>query len=262
MREEARAFYAEWRRRSRQSPPVSLPQAALLALVCVLAVAFTAMFFDAQIARAARDLPRWVRDIFGLITLIGASGYIFAFSAFTALMASATSRTVDDLRMREGLRLLAGRALVVFAVAATSGIASQILKHLIGRARPRLMDQLGPFHFDPMTFKAVQASFPSGHTITAFAIAWTLGLFLPKRRIALFSLAVLVALSRVVLGSHYPGDVVAGAAIGIAAAWVTCRAFAARRLVLDHDAGGIVPRGRGLVLPALRAFAGAGKARA
>jgi undecaprenyl-diphosphatase len=57
-------------------------------------------------------------------------------------------------------------------------------------------------------------SFPSGHSITAFAIAVSLGLFYPAIFPGLLFLAVSVALSRILLGMHFLTDVLAGAALG------------------------------------------------
>lgn len=57
-------------------------------------------------------------------------------------------------------------------------------------------------------------SFPSGHTLHAVAYAWVLGWHYPLAAWVLAPYAVLVALSRVVLGLHYPSDVLAGAFVG------------------------------------------------
>lgn len=234
----------------------------IAAVVLLAAIAGTVWFLDAPIAQNARLLPPYMRRFFGWVTLIGSSGYIFALSALFATAAAVAASPARDATTALALRLLAGRAAVVFTVTATSGIASQVLKHLIGRSRPRLLDSAGAWNFDPLSFASVQASFPSGHTITAFAMAWTLGLFLPAWRIPLFGMAILIAISRVVVGAHYPGDVLAGAVVGMAAAWLTCRAFGARHLVLRYWRGSIVPRGEGLISPALRSLAGGGKASA
>jgi undecaprenyl-diphosphatase len=70
-----------------------------------------------------------------------------------------------------------------------------------------------------------QFSFPSGHTITAFAIAVSLSRFYPDLAPGLLFCAISVAASRIVLGMHFLSDVLAGAAIG------TALAFAASHLV-------------------------------
>ena len=62
-----------------------------------------------------------------------------------------------------------------------------------------------------------QFSFPSGHTITAFAVAVSLSMFYPALLVGLLFCAVSVAASRILLGMHFLSDVLAGAAIGTAA---------------------------------------------
>jgi undecaprenyl-diphosphatase len=64
------------------------------------------------------------------------------------------------------------------------------------------------------------SSFPSDHATAAFAIATALLLRHRKAGLAALALATLLALARVVVGTHYPSDVAAGAAIGVAAALI------------------------------------------
>lgn len=57
-------------------------------------------------------------------------------------------------------------------------------------------------------------SFPSGHTLHAVMFAAMLAHYIPTLAPMLIALAVLIAASRVVLGLHYPTDVIVGASIG------------------------------------------------
>ncbi len=64
-------------------------------------------------------------------------------------------------------------------------------------------------------------SFPSGHTASAFCMAIMLSCFFPALATLFFILASLTGLSRLVLQVHFPLDVLAGSALGIAAGyWV------------------------------------------
>jgi undecaprenyl-diphosphatase len=57
-------------------------------------------------------------------------------------------------------------------------------------------------------------SFPSGHTCAAISMALVLSQSFPGAALLLFTLAVMVGISRIYLGVHYPTDVIAGGAIG------------------------------------------------
>jgi membrane-associated phospholipid phosphatase len=102
---------------------------------------------------------------------------------------------------------------------AAAGVSVQIVKYTAGRTRPELW--LGPFHHA----RAAATSFPSGHTVGAFALAGVLMLASPSRtmRIIAFLLALSVAMSRVLAFRHWTSDVLASAAIGMILAMVAVR---------------------------------------
>ena len=76
-----------------------------------------------------------------------------------------------------------------------------------------------------------QFSFPSGHTMTAFAIALVVSYFYPTLEWPLYFLAVSIAVSRVVLGMHFLSDVLAGAVLGSALGLASIVTFASYGLV-------------------------------
>jgi undecaprenyl-diphosphatase len=103
-------------------------------------------------------------------------------------------------------------ALAACTLAVTAGVALFMgLKRTFRRSRP---SELGPHCWSDL-LPPDQFSFPSGHTITAFAMAASLTPFYPGLLIPLSFCAASVAASRVVLGMHYLTDVIAGAGIGI-----------------------------------------------
>lgn len=110
---------------------------------------------------------------------------------------------------------LRNRAAYVFGAVLISGIGVLIVKAIVGRARPYKVEATtGEMFFNPLSLASDFASWPSGHTTTAFAFAAAVGLLYPRSRWLLFPLAALTAYSRMALGVHYLGDVVMGAIWG------------------------------------------------
>lgn len=86
------------------------------------------------------------------------------------------------------------------------------LKHIIGRPRPRLTHS-GGWQWWPSLESGLD-SFPSGHTSATVAVVTVLARALPRLRWVPFALAAWVGASRIWRGSHFPGDVVGGMALG------------------------------------------------
>jgi undecaprenyl-diphosphatase len=93
-----------------------------------------------------------------------------------------------------------------------AAVSANILKHAIGRPRPKFM-HAGNFEFSPAGGSGWD-SFPSGHAAAAFAVATVLATKFPRARWPILALAVAIAASRVIRGSHYLTDVAGGAALG------------------------------------------------
>ncbi len=89
-----------------------------------------------------------------------------------------------------------------------------LLKNSIRRPRPK-ESIIG---FIPRHKPSDQFSFPSGHTAAAFLFATLLSAFYPQVMVLAFSIAGLIALSRVLLGVHYPSDIAAGILLGCGSA--------------------------------------------
>ena len=111
-----------------------------------------------------------------------------------------------------------------------AGLLAQMVKHLVGRARPELW--LGPAHYAPGS----STSFPSGHTVGAFALAGVLifGSRSWPLRIAALALACGVGLARVLAFRHWTSDVTASAVLGLVSAWIVTRAVVRR---VEYEGG-------------------------
>jgi undecaprenyl-diphosphatase len=127
---------------------------------------------------------------------------------------------------------LATRRSVPFAILLTAGsvwtadILVLAIKAMAERPRPSAAVP----EADPL-MRAGGWSFPSGHAATAFAGAVALTYLWRRWAPAFFVLAVAIAFSRVYVGVHYPGDVLAGAALGtlVGLAWVAALRLPRRR---------------------------------
>lgn len=112
------------------------------------------------------------------------------------------------------------------SIAVTSVVVNAALKPLGRRRRPDVVAHAVPVARHVRM--PVSTSFPSGHSASAFAFASGVAATQPAVAIPLRGLATLVAYSRVHTGVHYPGDVLAGALLGVSFAQLTAFARAAR----------------------------------
>jgi undecaprenyl-diphosphatase len=100
---------------------------------------------------------------------------------------------------------------VVLAIGLASLITDGVVKPLVGRHRP-YTDRSDVVL---LAGRPTDASFPSSHAANSFAGAYVLARVFPEFRAAFWTLAILVAFSRVYVGVHYPLDVAAGAVLGL-----------------------------------------------
>ena len=139
--------------------------------------------------------PRWVR-VWMICATRGGDGWLWYSLGLMVLLFG------GDMRFR---------ALAAGALASGTGIAIFLrLKKLFHRRRPGTFEP----HCWATLLPPDQFSFPSGHTITAFAVAVSLAAFYPDLAIGLVFCALSVGASRVLLGMHFLSDVMAGAVIG------------------------------------------------
>jgi membrane-associated phospholipid phosphatase len=104
-----------------------------------------------------------------------------------------------------------------------------LVKIAVRRDRPRLR------RLPPLASAPSELSFPSAHATASFAAATAMGRVQPKARLPLFALAGAMCLTRPYLGMHYPSDVLAGAALGLAigAGWPGLRGRGTEDRLID-----------------------------
>ena len=100
---------------------------------------------------------------------------------------------------------------LIAALVLASYLATGVFKEIVGRLRPEFLLK----NINVYTYTNDYLSFPSNHTAVAFAGAVVLAKIFPKGAWFLYTLATLIAFSRIYLGVHYPLDVVAGMILGM-----------------------------------------------
>jgi membrane-associated phospholipid phosphatase len=206
------------------------------AIACV-AVVLSMLFLDQPIYQFASGLPMWLVDLFFEITDFGRSGWILVPTGGLIVVIALLASPAFDHMTRGVLAMVVVRIGFVFIAVGLPGLIAAIVKRWIGRVRP---SALGPFAYEPFSWRPQYASLPSGHTLTAFAALVAIGALFPRARPFLWFYALLIALSRIVVTAHYTSDVIAGAAIGaFGALWVRDW-FARRRLGFVVGADGEV----------------------
>ena len=102
------------------------------------------------------------------------------------------------------------KLLFIFLSLSAAGLINLLVKWLAGRYRPINYFTQGLFGFN---FFGV--GYESGHAVTAFSLAAAVSILFPRAGIAAFIIAISIGMTRIILTSHYMGDVIAGAGIGI-----------------------------------------------
>ena len=199
---------------------------AVVALAIAAAAASMA-WLDASAFAWASRLPTGFVDTAYQITDLGLSGWILVPTGALVVLITLLASPALDTMSRAVLAMTVTRIGFVFIAVGLPGLVGTVAKRLIGRVRPSIR---GPFAYEPLSWRPDFASFPSGHTTTAFAALVALGIIFPRARIVLCAYALLIAASRVVVSAHYPSDVIAGAALGTCGALWVRDWFAARRL--------------------------------
>ena len=107
--------------------------------------------------------------------------------------------------------------ILIVAVAVTDSVSAFILKPYFERIRPSydLVE-----YVNLLVAKGGKWGMPSNHAANIFALAVVLSCFYDKMKVPLFSLAVVIAFSRVYVGVHYPADVLVGGLFGYGMAWL------------------------------------------
>lgn len=140
--------------------------------------------------------PRWVRLWMIYSTRLG-DGWLWYSLALVLFLFGGP----NGWRTLGSAALAAGAGIIVF----------KSIKRLSGRKRPCALAS----HCWAAMIPPDQFSFPSGHSITAFAVTIPVGVHYPDLMAFLLFWALSIAVSRIILGMHFLSDVIAGSLIGV-----------------------------------------------
>ncbi len=198
--------------------------------VCSLAIAVLMFVFDAGAialmpVRGAPELsPLRVLTDFGKSAyMLDALGFVLI---AVLLIAPAMHGAAQSLLIGFGRRVQ-----FLFLAVLLPVLAGEIIKGIVGRGRPFVGGAANPFNYSHFAWSEAYASFPSGHAIAAFALAFAVSAIWPRLQVVMWVYAIVIALTRLVLLAHHPSDVVAGALLGMTGAMAVRYWFAARHLV-------------------------------
>jgi len=156
---------------------------------------------DARILQQVIELRRpWLDDLMVLASALGAGGFLWIIIGSIAGLFPRHTAAMWRLWLALGLSFVIGDAFV---------------KPFVARPRPFDVMEVHLIDTRPLT-----PAFPSGHAAIAAAGALAATRIFPGAGWILWPVAAVIAVSRVYLGVHWPSDVVAGFAIGLAAAWL------------------------------------------
>ncbi len=224
---------------TRPWPPGFSRRNGVLLVVGFAVLIATLYWLDRPLSVFGTGLPEPLRSAFGWLTQWGESDWIL-YPSLVLLVTSLLLRHLPMPRFRAGFGQLAAATGFVFLGVGLPGLASTLLKRLIGRGRPEVYQPDLPLVFRWNLTDYDYQSFPSGHATTSFALAMVAAFLFPRLALPAIAIAVLISFSRIVLGAHYLTDITAGAVLGTLGAYAVRNAFASRNWLFAPQDGRIV----------------------
>jgi len=218
----------------------ALLRLAVGSVVGIAIIAATMIVIDAPAVTAAQRAPEWLVQIFDHVTELGKSFWFLIPIALTLAMIALLATPALPRTSQRVLAAIAVRLGFLFFAIGLPGLVFTIGKRLVGRARPFVEGTANPLIYRPLGWNVEYASLPSGHAVDAFAAAMAIGALWPRMRPLMWTYAIVIAVSRVVLTAHFPSDVMVGAVVGVVGALLVRDWYAVRRLAFVVGADGTV----------------------
>jgi membrane-associated phospholipid phosphatase len=214
-----------------------IPWPALVAVYLLLTVACM-VFVDGVSVSWRAHLPSGFVAVAKAFTNFGLGGWFL----IPSLLLFVRVNLLDWQALSKRWRMVAYNwtcfAFFVVSAIGLSGLTVTVLKYVIGRGRPAL--DIGLFSFHPLKFDPYFASFPSGHAANMGAAAAMVMLLFPWwGKYVVLPITVWIAVTRIVVGAHFPSDTIAGFGLGVGCTVVTALILARLGFIFRHTAAGL-----------------------
>ncbi|HWA20036.1 MAG TPA: phosphatase PAP2 family protein [Devosia sp.] len=216
-----------------------------------LALLVLALMADRAVSVWAQGWPPQAVEFLRVATRYGESDWILIPTAVLFLLIWGLHFLVRWKLMRLMLLEQAWLFAFIFCGVGLPSLISTIAKRAIGRGRPMHFDEVSILGFRPNLLAWDYQSFPSGHATTAFALAACIGFLSVRWFWPAVAFALVIGVSRVALGLHYPSDVLGGAILGLLGAYFARVVFSGRGMLFRRDPEGLI---RHRPLTALRRY--------
>ncbi|KXF77721.1 hypothetical protein ATN84_10330 [Paramesorhizobium deserti] len=213
-----------------------------VAIVLLVPVLYFLHPYDGAILRAASSSEMPGLSLLRDLTDVGRTLFYLAIAFCILLWTTGRDRRTLEGRQKARLYTLESQTAFAFAGIGLSAVIVYIIKIAVGRARPALIDTLGPAFIEPFHGGYLYVSFPSGHSATVGAVTIILALWFPRWRLPVLVATLALAFSRIAVAAHYPTDVVAGFSIGFLFTLFLARFLANRNLGFSIDPGRMLPK--------------------
>ncbi|MGQ3210486.1 phosphatase PAP2 family protein [Shinella sp.] len=216
--------------------PLATSTLWILAATVVLVVALIP--FDPVLSQRAQGLPGAIVTFNKRITDFGTFSWMIYGFGFVIILAYIVRR-VSSNETVTGKARTARRLSLYFllTVGATSALV-HLFKLIIGRARPELFADHGAYSLTPFAYDDLYSSFPSGHSAAVGAFFGAFSMLVPRLRPLFLIGALMIGVSRVIVGAHYPSDVAAGLLLGLWTAVATAFFFARKEWLFRFNEKG------------------------
>jgi len=202
-----------------------------------LLIGISVALIDLPLAKAMAKKSETIHSFFAGITDIGKSTFWLVSIALAVPVLWYLGDSAPARGVRRVYRWAINYLIFAFAAIAISGLTVNLVKLLIGRARPRMWFREEIFGFQPPGLNSDFQSFPSGHASTMMAVSAALALFLPRWRTPILCTGLFMAMTRVIVNAHYLGDVIAASFLTIFVTPLIAWYCAARGWVFEAGPG-------------------------